>query len=52
VSGVGFLLNWGIYYLLTTHSSFFFSVKELALVVGVVAGFLFNYLGARQVVFP
>jgi dolichol-phosphate mannosyltransferase len=51
VSGVGFLLNWGIYYLLTTRSAFFLSVKELALVVGVVAGFAFNYLGARLLVF-
>ena len=51
VSAVGFLLNWGIYYLLTAHSAFFFSAKELALVAGVVAGFAFNYLGARLLVF-
>jgi dolichol-phosphate mannosyltransferase len=51
VSAAGFLLNWGIYYLLTTHSAFFYSVKELALVVGVVIGFAFNYLGARLLVF-
>jgi dolichol-phosphate mannosyltransferase len=51
VSAVGFLLNWGIYYLLTAHSGFFLSAKELALVVGVVAGFAFNYLGARLLVF-
>ncbi|MCK6461471.1 MAG: glycosyltransferase family 2 protein [Planctomycetes bacterium] len=51
VSAVGFLLNWGIYYLLTTRSAFFLSAKELALVCGVVAGFAFNYLGARLLVF-
>jgi dolichol-phosphate mannosyltransferase len=51
VSGVGFLLNWGIYYLLTSRSAFFFAWKELALVAGVVAGFAFNYVGARLLVF-
>jgi dolichol-phosphate mannosyltransferase len=51
VSAVGFLLNWGVYYLLTTYSAFFLSAKELALVAGVVAGFAFNYLGARLLVF-
>jgi len=51
VSAVGFLLNWGIYYLLTRYSRFFLDAKELALIVGVVVGFGFNYLGARLLVF-
>jgi len=51
VSAVGFCLNCGIYYLLTKHSAFFYTWKELALVVGVAIGFASNYLGARVLVF-
>jgi dolichol-phosphate mannosyltransferase len=51
VSALGFLVNWGVYYLLTKHSDFFFAQKELALCVGVVVGFAFNYLGSRYYVF-
>jgi dolichol-phosphate mannosyltransferase len=51
VSATGFLLNWGIYYLLTASSPFFLAAKELALVAGVVAGFAFNYAAARVLVF-
>ncbi len=51
VSALGFVINWGVYYALTTISPFFLAAKELALVVGVVAGFAFNYLGARLLVF-
>lgn len=51
VSATAFLLNWGTYWLLTTSSTFFLAAKELAIVCGVVAGFAFNYLGARLLVF-
>lgn len=51
VSGLGFVVNWGVYYALTTSSSFFLEAKELALVIGVVVGFGFNYVGARMLVF-
>jgi dolichol-phosphate mannosyltransferase len=51
VSGAGFAINWGVYCLLTDGSPFFLEHKRLALVVGVVVGFAFNYLGARLLVF-
>ncbi len=51
VSATAFLLNWGTYWLLTASSAFFLAAKELAIVCGVVAGFAFNYLGARLLVF-
>lgn len=51
VSGAGFVVNWGSYYLLTRGSPFFFEHLKLALVVGVVIGFALNYLGARMLVF-
>jgi dolichol-phosphate mannosyltransferase len=51
VSAIGFLINWGVYYLLTKYSEFFLAYKELALCVGVVVGFAFNYVGSRYYVF-
>jgi dolichol-phosphate mannosyltransferase len=51
VSAGGFVLNWGVYYLLTRHVAFFLGREELALAAGVAAGFAFNYLGARLLVF-
>jgi dolichol-phosphate mannosyltransferase len=51
VSAGGFILNWGVYYLLTRHVGFFRGREELALAAGVAAGFAFNYLGARLLVF-
>lgn len=51
VSAGGLLLNGGVYYLLTRRAPFFFGREELALAVGVLIGFAFNYLGARLLVF-
>ena len=51
VSAGGFILNWGVYYVLTRHVAFFRGREELALAAGVAFGFAFNYLGARLLVF-
>lgn len=50
-SGIGFLLNWGTYALLTTHIKFFETYLILALFVGVLVGTVFNFLMANTVIF-
>ncbi len=51
VAVLGFLLNWGSYFLLTTLVPFFAERRILALICGVAFGFVCNYLGARFLVF-
>jgi dolichol-phosphate mannosyltransferase len=48
---LGFAINVGSYYVLTHYVPFFESHKILALVVGVLLGFGFNFLTARLLVF-
>ena len=48
---VSFLPNWGTFALLTRNSAFFEQYNELALVAGVGVGMVFNFLGARFIVF-
>lgn len=48
---VSFVPNWGSYYLLTTFVPFFMEWKQLALIVGVMAGMLFNFTIASLFVF-
>ena len=48
---VSFVPNWGTFALLTRNIEFFEQYNELALVAGVGAGMVFNFLGARFVVF-
>ncbi len=50
-SGVGFLLNWGTYALLTTTMEFFETYLVLALFVGVLVGMVFNFLMASNIIF-
>lgn len=49
--GVGFGLNWGTYYLLVTYVEFFDQYKLLALIAGVGAGMMFNFVSARTLIF-
>jgi putative flippase GtrA len=51
LSLIGFGLNWGTFYLLTSHSSFFYKYKALALIMGVFVGMFFNFTLARTIVF-
>ncbi|MCA8949688.1 MAG: GtrA family protein [Planctomycetes bacterium] len=50
---LGFVVNWGTYYLLTNHVEFFRSEgsRILALFAGVVAGMGLNFVLARSFVF-
>lgn len=48
---LGFAINVGSYYVLTHYVPFFETHKILALVVGVLLGFGFNFLTARLLVF-
>lgn len=50
-SSVGFFINWGTYYALTTHVAFFAERFLLALFVGVLAGTAFNFLASDWLVF-
>lgn len=50
-SGIGFLINWGTYALLTQHVGFFDGHRLLALFAGVVAGTVFNFLLADRLIF-
>ena len=49
--GVSFLPNWGTYYLLTIHFTFFDTYKFLALIAGVAVGMGFNFIIASIVIF-
>ncbi len=46
-----FVLNWGAYYLLTTHVDFFADYKQLGLIAGVAIGMFFNFTVASRVIF-
>lgn len=48
---VSFFPNWGTFTILTRSSDFFAQYSELALVAGVGAGMVFNFVGARFVIF-
>lgn len=48
---IGFSLNWGIYFLLTSHVSFFDSYRLVALVAGIVAASLFNFTASTLFVY-
>jgi dolichol-phosphate mannosyltransferase len=48
---VGFSLNWGIYYLLTSEVPFFDNYRLLALVAGIVAASLFNFTASTLFVY-
>ncbi|MGI9298146.1 MAG: glycosyltransferase [Gammaproteobacteria bacterium] len=52
VSSAGFCINWGVYALLTLHTSFFARHHFAAFVVGVLAGAVFNFVAADRLVFP
>ncbi len=48
---VSFFPNWGTFTVLTNGSEFFARNNQLALVAGVAAGMIFNFLGARFIIF-
>jgi len=48
---VSFFPNWGTFTALTRSSEFFAQYNQLALVAGVGAGMVFNFVGARFVIF-
>lgn len=48
---VSFFPNWGTFTVLTNSSEFFSQNSQLALVAGVAAGMIFNFLGARFIIF-
>ena len=48
---VSFFPNWGTFTILTNGSDFFARNSQLALVAGVAAGMIFNFLGARFIIF-
>ncbi len=48
---VSFFPNWGTFTILTNGSEFFARNTQLALVAGVAAGMIFNFLGARFIIF-
>lgn len=48
---VSFFPNWGTFTLLTNNSEFFEHYSQLALVAGVAAGMVFNFVGARFLIF-
>jgi dolichol-phosphate mannosyltransferase len=47
----GFTVNWGSYYLLTTHIDFFNDFRLLALLLGVTMGATFNFFAASLFVY-
>ena len=51
VSLLGFAVNGGVYYLLTKYITFFDQQRLWALVIGVIAGLLVNYVGSNLRVF-
>ncbi len=48
---VSFFPNWGTFTILTNSSEFFEHYNQLALIAGVAAGMIFNFIGARFVIF-
>ena len=48
---IGFSMNWGVYFLLTTYTSFFDSYRLLALLAGIVAASLFNFTASTLFVY-
>lgn len=48
---VSFFPNWGTFAILTNSFEFFEQYNQLALVAGVAAGMIFNFIGARFVIF-
>lgn len=48
---VSFVPNWGTFTVLTSSFEFFERYEQLALVAGVAAGMVFNFIGARFVIF-
>jgi len=48
---IGFSINWGIYYLLTSETAFFDTYRLLALVAGIVAASLFNFTASTLFVY-
>ncbi len=48
---IGFTLNWGIYFVLTSEFSFFDSYRILALVAGVLGASLFNFTASTLFVY-
>ena len=50
-SGIGFVVNWGSYVLLTTYVSFYDQYRIAALLIGVLLGMGVNFLGAHKIAF-
>ncbi|MDA1299145.1 MAG: glycosyltransferase family 2 protein [Proteobacteria bacterium] len=50
-SGIGFVLNWGVYVTLTSTIGFFDEFRILALVTGIVVASLFNFMAASLFVY-
>ena len=50
-SGIGFVFNWGTYWLLTSHIAWFADSRLTALFIGVVTGTLVNFLISDKLVF-
>jgi dolichol-phosphate mannosyltransferase len=48
---IGFSLNWGIYFLLTTYSPFFNTYRLLALLAGIIGASLFNFTASTLFVY-
>ena len=48
---IGFSMNWGIYYLLTSYVTFFDSYRLLALICGIVGASLFNFTASTLFVY-
>lgn len=48
---LGFAVNWGSYFVLTTHVEFFDRYRILTLAIGVLLGMGFNFMMARIFVF-
>lgn len=51
VSLFGFIINWGLYSLLTINVAFFDANKILALIMGVIGGMGFNFMFSRIFIF-
>jgi putative flippase GtrA len=48
---VGFSLNWGVYYILTSGTAYFDDYRLLALIAGVGAASVFNFVMSSLVVY-
>lgn len=51
VCGLGFVVNWGTYALLTTNIDFFHNNLLVSLMIGVGVGTVFNFVFADRIVF-